>query len=72
VATLLDRAFSEVSRLPKRERDRIARWLLQEIAAERRWEEAFDGSLDVIDRLAGEALKEHRAGRSKRLNPDRL
>ncbi len=72
MATLLDRAISEISKLPKRERNRIVRWLLQEIAAQRRWEEAFEGTTDVLDRLAGEALDEHRRGRSKPLDPDRL
>ena len=72
MATLLDRAMSEISKLPKRERDRIARWLLDEIASERSWEEAFAGSADALDRLATEALEEHRRGRSKTLDPRRL
>ncbi len=72
MATLLDRAISEMSKLPKRERDRIARWLLEEIASEGRWAEAFDGSRDALDRLAGEALEEHRRGRSKPLDSGRL
>ena len=72
MATLLDRAISEMSKLPKRERDRIARWLLAEMASEGRWAEAFDGSLDILDRLAGEALEEHRKGRSKPLDSGRM
>jgi hypothetical protein len=72
MATLLDRAISEISKLPKRQRDRIARWLLEEITSERQWEGAFDGSADTLDRLAAEALDEHRRGRSKPLDPRRL
>ena len=72
MATLLDRAMSEISKLPKRERDRIARWLLEEIASEKRWDEVLDGSSADLDRLAAEALDEHRRGRSKPLDPRRL
>ncbi len=71
MGALLDRAFAENSRLPKRERDGIARRLLRESASERRWAEAFDGSCDAVDRLAGEALEGHRRGRSKPLDPER-
>ena len=72
MATLLDRAMSEISKLPKRERDRLARWLLEEMASEKRWDETFEGSSDTLDRLAAEALVEHRRGRSKPLDPRKL
>lgn len=55
-----------------KERDRIARRPLAEIASEARWDEALDGSSDALDGLASEALEEHRRGRSKPLDPHRL
>ena len=40
--------------------------------ADQRWEEAFASSQEALSRLADEALAEHRAGRTKRLNVDEL
>ena len=69
---LLEKALAEVSKLPKKEQDALATWILEELASEQRWEEAFAESSDVLDRLADEALAEHREGRTKRLDPDKL
>ncbi len=69
---LLERAFAEASRLPVQEQDALAAWILEELASERRWEEAFAGSDDVLARLADEALVEHREGRTRVLDPDNL
>ncbi len=46
--------------------------LLEELASERRWEELFAGSHDLLGHLADEALAEHRAGRTEELNPEKL
>ena len=66
---LLKKAFDEASKLPKKERDALARMLLEELASERRWEELFADSRDLLGQLADEALAEHRAGRTKELDP---
>jgi hypothetical protein len=50
----------------------LATLLLDEIAADRRWEKSFADSHDVLAQLAEEALNEHRAGRTEPLDPDRL
>jgi hypothetical protein len=42
----------------------VAAWILEELASERRWQEAFARSADVLERLADEALAEHCAIRS--------
>ena len=47
-------------------------WLLEEIASEKRWEEAFRASADRLKALAEEALQEAREGRTEELDPDRL
>src|SRR5438445_10333553 len=67
---LLEEAFAEAVKLPKKEQDRLAKWLLAELESERRWDEAFAGSTDQLAHLAHEALKEHRKGRTKPLNPE--
>ena len=69
---LLKKAFTEASKLPEAEQDAFARWLLEELASEKCWDEAFAKSEDLLRELADEALAEHRAGKTKPLNPDKL
>jgi len=64
---LLEKALSEVAKLPDAEQDAVAAILLQELASERRWSEAFASSQDLLARLAEKALVEHAAGRTKPL-----
>ena len=68
VTKLLEKAFKEASRLPKVEQDSLAKWLLKELEAERRWDELFAESESLLDQLADEALEEHRQGRTKSLD----
>ncbi len=69
---LLQRAFDEVRKLPDDQQDRIAGWILDELEAGEAWDNALAASQDVLSRLADEALKEHRAGKTHRLDPDKL
>ena len=69
---LLEKAFAEAVKLPKKEQDVLAKWLLSELESERRWDEAFARSADQLSHLADEALKEHTKGRTKPLNPEQL
>jgi hypothetical protein len=68
----LKKAFEAASRLPDREQDELAAAILEELEADERWEAAFARSQDALARLADEALEEHRAGRTERLDPDAL
>ena len=69
---LLQKAFDEASKLPEAEQDARGRVLLDEIASDRRWEELFAGSHDLLAELADQALAEHRAGRTEKLDPEKL
>jgi hypothetical protein len=69
---LLKQAFDEVSKLDGDEQDSLARWLLEELASERRRDTAFQRSPDQLRKLADEALGEYRAGRSQPLDPSAL
>lgn len=69
---LLERAFSEASKLSSEEQDKLAAWILEELASEQRWEAALHGSRDTLAQLAGEALGEHHSGRTHILDPDKL
>lgn len=69
---LLEKAFAEAVKLPRKEQDKLAKWLLAEMASEHRWDDAFTRSSDRLAQLAEEALNEHRKGRTRALNPDEL
>ena len=64
---LLEKALSEVKKLPPSEQDAVAAILLQELAAEQRWAESFAKSQDALEKIAEEALAEYRAGLTKPL-----
>ena len=38
---LLEKAFTEASKLPEQDQDALAYWLLEEMDSERKWDEAF-------------------------------
>ncbi len=59
---LLEKAFGEASKLDVKDQDALAKWILEEIGSEQRWDELFASSQDELALLADEALKEHRAG----------
>ena len=65
---LLERAFKEASRLSEIEQNALAKWVLEELEAEGRWEKTFAGSEDILDRLADEAIAAHKNGKTKPLN----
>jgi hypothetical protein len=69
---LLQKAFDEASKLPEAEQDALGRVLLEELSSDRRWEELFAGSHDLLAELADEALAEHLAGRTEKVDPEKL
>ena len=69
---LLEEAFAEASKLPEQEQDALAAVILDELASERRWDQAFANSADLLAQLADQALAEHRAGKTHVLDPERL
>jgi len=69
---ILEKAFNEASKLPKLEQNALGQWLINEIISERKWEETFAESEDVLDQLADEALVEHAQGKTKPLDMDSL
>ena len=64
---LLERAFKEASKLPEIEQNALAKWVIEELKSEDRWEKVFAGSEDVLDRLADEALAECRDDKTEEL-----
>ena len=62
---LLERAISEINKLPASGQDAIAAILFEELASEHRWSDSFAKSQDVLAKLADEALAEHAAGKTQ-------
>lgn len=69
---LLEKAFKKASKLPFAEQNALAKWILEELETERKWEQMFAESEDVLNRLADEALEAHKKGKTKPLDIDRL
>jgi hypothetical protein len=64
---LLEKAFTEASKLPQEAQDMLARMLLDDLAAEEKWDGTFAQSQDKLARLADEALAEYHDGKTKKL-----
>src|SRR5436305_871456 len=62
---LLEEAFAEAAKLSAQEQDALAAVILDELASERRWDQAFADSADLLAQLADQALAEHRAGKTQ-------
>jgi len=62
---LLEQAFSAASKLSEEEQDAIATLIMEELASERQWAEAFSKSQDELAKLTEEALEEFRKGKTK-------
>ncbi|MEH2157613.1 hypothetical protein [Nostoc sp.] len=69
---LLQQAIAKLKNLPANEQDAIATMILAELEDERRWDEAFARSPDMLAKLATEAMVEYRAGKTQELDPDTL
>ena len=69
---LLEKAISEIKKLPDDEQNAIAAVIMAELESEQEWDNAFERSHDVLGRLAEEALQEYRADKTEPLDHDRI
>ncbi len=69
---LLEKALSEVYKLPPEEQDIIAALILEELEDERRWDKAFAESQDKLTQLAHKVRADIKAGRVKKMGIDEL
>ena len=72
MATRLEQAFTEASKLSPKKQDALADWLLAELRSEKRWDRLFADSQEELSKLTSEALAEHHSGQTQELNPDQL
>lgn len=69
---LLEQVIAKLKTLPASEQDVIAAMILEELDSERRWDESFERSEDILAKLAAEAMIEYRAGKTQELDPETL
>ena len=65
--TKLDAAIDRLSALPEEQQDAIADWLIAELDDEAHLQRQFAASADALQRMADEALAEHRRGETRPL-----
>ncbi len=53
---LLESAFEKVSKMPEIEQNIFAKFILEELESEKKWEKAFASSENALAKLASEAL----------------
>jgi hypothetical protein len=66
----LRKALEAVSGLSEREQEELAATIIEELAADKRWQGVPPQSQEALKRQAQEALREQRAGRTRALGPD--
>jgi len=69
---LLERAFAEAAKLPDRDQDALAALVMEELESEKKWDNAFANSQDMLARMAEQALVEHKKGETRPLDVDAL
>ncbi len=64
---LLKELIDKLSKLSLERQDELAALLLAEIEDEARWDKSFVESQDALEKLANEALEEHKRGETRPL-----
>lgn len=72
MTALLEQALAEMQRLSPAQQDAIAALILEELADEARWDQAFAQSSDALARLAQKARTEKQAGKATLMGFDDL
>lgn len=69
---VLQQAVTELTKLPEAEQEAAGAWILSELEAERRWDDLFARSQDLLSEMAAEAILEDEAGLTEPLDPEKL
>lgn len=70
--TLVDQAIKDLKDRSPIEQNRIAKWLIEELKSDRKWEKSFAESEDLLEELADEALEEYEKGETTILDLEKL
>ena len=66
----LAEAIARIQELDEESQEMWASWILEEIESEKKWDELFAKSQDMLEKMGDEALKELREGRTQPLVPE--
>jgi hypothetical protein len=69
---LLEQAISRLKTLTPNDQNAIATLILEQLEDDRRWDESFARSPDLLAKLAAEAMAEYHAGKTQELDPETL
>ena len=69
---LLDSAFEKISSLNEMEQNIFARFILDEISSEKKWDKSFSNSEHLLSQMANEALEDYNSNKTECLNIDKL
>ena len=74
MSQLMEHAFLKARQLSEQDQDALASIILQEIESEQRWDELFarPESVELLSRMADEAIAEIKAGRARKLDVNEL
>ena len=68
----LEQAIAQLQTLSSDQQDAIATLILAELEEEKRWNDSFTRSPNLLAKLAAEAMAEHRSGKTQELDPETL
>ena len=69
---VLQQALTELTKLPETEQDAVGAWILAELESERKWDDLFARSPDLLVEMAADAIREDDAGLTELLDPEKL
>jgi len=70
--TIVDEAIKELKSYSPVEQNKIAKWLLEELKSDRKWDNSFSESENILEQLANETLEEERKGETTVFEPEKL
>ena len=68
----LEKAFAKAANLPDELQEQLAEQLLQDIEAEKKWDRTLAKSQHLLEKLARQARRAKRAGKTRRKGFDEL
>jgi hypothetical protein len=69
---LLERAIAQLKTRSIDEQDAIAAMILEELEDDRRWDESFARSSNLLAQMAAAAMEEYHADQTQELDPETL
>lgn len=69
---LLESAFEKISNLPEMEQNIFAKFIIDEVESENKWDIAFSQTEDLLEEMANEALSDFEGKETESLDIDKL